>query len=336
MYLRYPSRILISGGREIGGVASFAEALRAGFSSLGIAAEVIAPAGILRRWRDLRDPEVLKILSTTAVFAAPLSRRAICVAHGFPRADMQGWIKTVAILASYKLANWNCRLAAVSHYSAVHLRALFKIRVDAVIHNPLNELFLEENRLEENGSEAHVRDTITFVGRLHSSKRLDAIVHAIRAMLGEHPNLRGAVIGDGFLRPALEAAAGGDPRIEFTGPLPQDEVRRWLRRTQVFVSGCETEALGIAYLEALSQGCAVVMPASGGGLEIAPELIGRTIHVFSGGGCEAVARALRAALATVPAPVSLSEYSPRAIAQAYLATDCSREAQAAELAEAIL
>lgn len=291
MYSRYPSRVLISGGREIGGVTSFAEALRAGFSSLGIAAEVIAPAGILRRRRDLRDPEVLKILSTTAVFAAPLARRAICVAHGFPRADMQGWIKTAGILVSYRLANWNCRLAAVSHYSAAHLRALFKIRVDAVIHNPLNELFLEEN-----GSEPHERDTITFAGRLHLSKGLDAIVPAIRIVLGEHPHLRGAIIGDGVLRPALEVAAGGDPRIEFTGPLSQDGVRRWLRRTRVFVSGCETEALGIGYLEALSQGCAVVMPACGGGLEIAPELIGRTIHLYSGAGCETVTRALRTAL----------------------------------------
>jgi glycosyltransferase involved in cell wall biosynthesis len=331
MYPRYPSSVLISGGREIGGVTSFAEALRGGFSSLGITAEVVAPADILRRWHDLRDPEVLKILSTTAAFAAPFARRAICVAHGFPRADMQGWIKTAGILASYKLANWNCRLAAVSHYSAAHLRGLFKIRVDAVIHNPLKELFLEVS-----GQEALERDTIAFAGRLHVSKGLDAIVPAIRAVLAENPHLRAAIIGDGGLRPALEAAAGGDPRIEFTGSLPQDELRHWLRRTRVFVSGCETEALGIGYLEALSQGCAVVMPACGGGLEIAPELIGRTIHLYSGTGSEAVTRALRTALAAVPAPVSLSAYSPRVIAQAYLAVDCSREAQAAELAGAIL
>ena len=71
-----PSRVPITGSREIGGVANFAETLRAGFSPLGIAADVVAPAGILTRCRDLPDPRILKIPSSTAVFAAPPARRA--------------------------------------------------------------------------------------------------------------------------------------------------------------------------------------------------------------------------------------------------------------------
>jgi hypothetical protein len=111
-------------------------------------------------------------------------------------------------------------------------------------------------------------------------------------------------------------------------------VRAWLRRTRVFVSGCETEALGIAYLEALSQGCNVVMPACGGGVEIAPGLIGRTIHLYSGEGSEPVARALRRALAATPAEISLAAYSSRAIAQAYLAADSCCAAKSALVTEA--
>ncbi len=326
-----PSRVLISGGHEIGGVASFAEGLCEGFAELGVPAEIVSPRRMAARWRDLRDPGVLKILSTTAVFAAPFARRAICVAHGFPRADMQGWIKTAGILASYKLANLSCcRLAAVSYYSAVHLRTLFKLRVDAVIHNPLNGLFLEES-----GNGAQGRDAIVYAGRLHSSKGLSAIVPAIRMLLDEDPHLRAAIIGDGELRPALEAAAGGDPRIEFTGPLPRDKVRGWLRRGRVFVSGCETEALGIGYLEALSQGCAVAMPACGGGLEVAPQLIGRTIHLYCGAGSDAVARALRSALAAAPATAPLAAYAPRTVAQAYLAADPDGRTEPALFTEAV-
>src|SRR5882757_5922630 len=132
-----PTKVLITGGREVGGLSVFAEGLREGFTELGIAAEIISPSGILSRWRDLRDPGVLKILSTTAVFAAPFARRAICVAHGFPRPDAQGWPKTLAILASFKLANLSSdsRLTTVSDYVAVHLRAIYRLRVDAVIHN---------------------------------------------------------------------------------------------------------------------------------------------------------------------------------------------------------
>lgn len=313
----YPSRILITGGREIGGVASFAEGLRAGFSEFGIPVEIVPPLQVFTRWREMRDPRVLKILSTTAVFAAPLARRAICVAHGFPRADVQGWIKLLAIFASYKLAGARSQLTAVSHYAAVHLRSIFNLRVDAVIHNPLNELFFEARDGEE-----PARDSITYVGRLHPCKGLDRIIPALSALLGERPDLRACIIGDGELRPALEAAAAGNPRIEFTGRLPQLEVRARLRRSKVFVSGCETEALGICYLEALSQGCAVVMPACGGGVEIAPELIGSGIHLFSASSAnESIDNALRKALSATPKTVSLEGFSPRAAAQAYLAVD---------------
>jgi len=327
----YPSRILITGGHEVGGVSSFAETLAEGFVALGISAEIVSPSRIFARWRDLRDPRVLKILSTTAVFAAPFARRAICVAHGFPRPDVQGWIKTLGVTVSFKIAGWFGQLVAVSYYSAIHLRTIFNLRVDAVIHNPLNDVFLTER-----ATSWEERDCITFAGRLHPSKGLERILPAMLAVLEEHPELRAAIVGDGELRSIVEAAARGNSRMVLAGQVPSSEVRAWLRRTMVFVSGCDTEALGIAYLEALSQGCNVVMPACGGGVEIAPHLIGSAIHLYSGEGSEPVARALRNALAAAPAEISLAAYSSRAIAHAYLEVDCCSNAHAAELAEAIL
>lgn len=312
-----PTKVLITGGAPDGGLASFAEALAGGFRALGVLAEVIPPRRIQGRWRDLRDPGVLKILSTTAVFAAPLARRAICVAHGFPRADAQGWLKLAGIVASYKLASRFAQLAAVSHYAAVHLQTVFGLRVDAVIHNPLGELFFEDAE-----ADAPPRDTVTFVGRLHPCKRLDRIFPAIRALVEETPGLRAAIVGGGSLRAELEAQAKGDPRVVFTGPLPPEQVRDRLRRTRVFVSGCETEALGIAYLEALSQGCVVAMPACGGGLEIAPGEIGRSIHLLPLPlEHNAVLSVLRQALSAPGSRAPLAGYKAAAIAQRYLELD---------------
>ncbi len=325
-----PSRILITGGHEVGGVSSFAETLCQGFAALGISAEIVSPSRIFARWRDLRDPQVLKILSTTAVFAAPFARRAICVAHGFPRPDVQGWTKALGVAASFKVAGWFAQLVAVSYYSAIHLRTIFNLRVDAVIHNPLNDTFLADR-----GSGWEGRDCITFAGRLHPSKGLDRILPAIVEVLEEHPELRAAIVGDGELRAFVEATARGNSRIELVGQVPSTEVRTWLRRTKVFVSGCETEALGIAYLEALSQGCNVVMPACGGGVEIAPELIGTAIHLYSGVGSEPVVRALRSALAATPPEISLSNYSARAIAHAYLAADSCCATESTLVTEAV-
>jgi glycosyltransferase involved in cell wall biosynthesis len=328
----YPSKVLISGGNPAGGVASFAEALRCGFAELGLPAEVAAPPDILPRHGELRDPRILKILSTSAVFAAPIARRAVCMAHGYPCAALQGWPTTLAVLASLKLAaaSRGAQLVAVSDYSAVHLRAIYNLRVDAVIRNPGQPLFLEAKPETETK-----RDAITFVGRLHSAKNVHLLLPAMRDVLDENPGLRAWIVGDGPMRKDLETIAAGDERIEFTGALAPIQVRARLRRSRVFISGNPAEPFGIAYLEALSQGCVVVMPASGGGLEIAPELIGSGIQLFPALATrEEIVSTLRKALVAAPKSTPLAAYSAHAVAEAYLAADARFTAKGTFHAEA--
>jgi glycosyltransferase involved in cell wall biosynthesis len=310
-----PEKVLITGGREVGGLTAFAAGLCEGLTALGIPSEVIPPNEIFKRWRDLRDPGVLKILSTAAVFAAPFARRAICVAHGFPRADAQGWVRMAAILGSFKLANSSphVRLVAVSDYVAAHLRGPFNLRVDGVIRNPVRSCFLEP----ANGSGE--RRYLTYVGRLMPWKNVQRLLPAMCDLQRENPELRICVIGDGPERETLESSFRTDPPIEFTGSLDPCSVRSFLRRTKVFVSGNEMEPFGITYLEALTQGCAVAMPACGGGLEIALGLIGTRVQLlplsFERDG---VLQALRRAVNASIVPVSLVESEPRSVAGAYL------------------
>lgn len=307
-------KVIISGGREIGGLNTFSHNLAQGFNALGIQAEVDLPKNILTRWTDLRDPHVLKILSTTAVFIAPFARNAICIAHGFPRADAQGWIKWIAIILSFKLTNPYCHFVAVSDYVAIHLRSIFNLRVDAVIRNPLSKEFLEATDLKPLN-----RNYITFVGRLHSVKNIGKLLPGIEEFLKNNPDFKACIIGDGELRNDLVQAANYNKRIEFKGSLDSQDVREWLMRSSVFISGCETEALGIAYLEALSQGCAVVMPACGGGLEIAPHLIGKKIFLFPLSFDTAeIFSSLSVAAITPQLEMSLEAFQPKAVATAYL------------------
>lgn len=321
----YPSRVLITGGREFGGITSFAEGLRAGFTELGIAVEIVSPLRIFLRWRDLRNPRILKILSTSGVFAVPFARRAICVAHGFPCAALQGWLRTISILVSLKLATASsgAQLVAVSDYTALHLRAIFAMRVDAAIRNPILPLFLEASQEPDSK-----RVAIAYVGRLHRAKNVDRRLPAIRDVLDENPGLRAWIVGDGPMRGTLERIAADDQRIEFLGPLPPEKVRDRLRRSRVLVSGNPTEPFGIVYLEALSQGCAVAMPASGGGLEIAPQLIGSGIHLFSASlARDSIASALRMAQAGGARFLPPDAYSPRSVAETYLAANARFSAQ---------
>lgn len=316
-----PRRVLITGGREVGGLTSFAEALAEGFRELGLPAEVIAPNRIWSRLRELRDPDTLKILSTTSVFAVPFARRAITVAHGCACADVQGWGKLIGFLATYKLTNIcpHTPLVAVSEYSAIHLVTIFNIRFEAVIQNPVKQVFLTPY----NGPE-YDRRYITYVGRLTPAKNLHRLLPAIRTVLDETPGLRACIIGDGEQRAALQSAFA-DERIEFPGSLDSSTVREKLRATRVFVSGNQTEPFGITFLEALSQGCAVAMPASGGGVEIRPDLIGLQVHLLPISlEHNGVVAGLHRALNSTCKPVSLANHSVAAVAAAYLKVDAER------------
>jgi glycosyltransferase involved in cell wall biosynthesis len=326
MSYRPPQRVLITGGREAGGVRSYAEALSTGFLGMGIPTEIVAPSQLLLRRQDLWDCRALKILSTTAVFAAPISRRAICIAHGFPCVAHLGWLRTLGVLASLAVANAcaGVQLLAVSDYAALQLRTIFNLRLDGVIHNPLQSLFLDP--IDSYGASPEVdwasRHAITYAGRLHPAKNVHQLLPAMLDLLDENSHLRAWIIGDGPARSSLKRMVGGDSRVEFLGALPPLQLRARLRRTRVFISGAPTEGLGIAYIEALSQGCALAMPASGGGLEIAPQLIGSRIHLFSTSMARnAITVALREALIGPHSEETLLAYSPRVVAEAYLATD---------------
>lgn len=313
-----PNRILITGGREVGGVNSFAEGLAKGFLSLGLPADVVSPGWAVSHWRDMRDPKLLKILSTSAVYAAPIARRSICMAHGTTRAYLLGFKKMAAVVASFKLANAcsGTQLVAVSHYVATHLQTIFNIRIDGVIRNPLRSVFLDPPNLSEK------RSYITYVGRLDPVKNLHLLLPPIFDILREMPNIEVCIIGDGVQRRKLQEYAGGNPRVKFLGTQDAYSVRQWLRKSKVFISGTPTEALGISYLEALSQGCAVVMPACGGGLEIALKQIGKSVFLMplSFARTEIVAT-LRNALSTTFEPLSMRQYAADIAAKSFLKLD---------------
>jgi glycosyltransferase involved in cell wall biosynthesis len=311
-----PRKVLITGGHEVGGLVSYAEALSEGFAEIGIPAEIIPPTRVLSRWKDLRDPRVLKILSTTAVFAAPFARRTICMVHGLPYGDYYSWARVLGFIASYKLTNLSrdAQLIAVSDYVALHIQSIYNVTINGVIRNPVKSIFAEPHE-----PSPEPRCYITYVGRLTPFKNVHRLLPAIIDVVSATPGLRACIIGDGELRTALEEQAKDCRNIEFTGSIDSESVRGWLRRTKVFVSGNQTEPFGITYLEAMSQGCVVAMPACGGGLEIASNEIGRQVQLLPISlERKAVGAVLRKALTRTCTPPDLSAYTAKAVASAYL------------------
>lgn len=111
---------------------------------------------------------------------------------------------------------------------------------------------------------------LLFVGRLVERK---GVIHLLRALTKLDPGVRLAIVGDGPLGPSLRAAAqelGVAERVEFTGPVSPEELRRQFQLCDVFVlpavedSKGDVEGLGVVLIEALSHGRPVIASASGG------------------------------------------------------------------------
>src|SRR3546814_2402009 len=85
------------------------------------------------------------------------------------------------------------------------------------------------------------------------------------------PATRAVIVGDGPMRPELEAlAARCGARVEFTGRIAHPAVREWLARATVFcapsiaLANGQAEAFGLALIEAQACGIPVAGFATGG------------------------------------------------------------------------
>ncbi len=111
-------------------------------------------------------------------------------------------------------------------------------------------------------------------GRLDTYKRLD---RTIRALAHLEPRFVLRITGDGPARIELEDLVrelGLERRVEFLGRVEVDQLYRWFRTADVYVTTSEIEAMPVTPLEALSGGARVVasdIPAHRGTARFAGE-----------------------------------------------------------------
>jgi phosphatidylinositol alpha-1,6-mannosyltransferase len=126
---------------------------------------------------------------------------------------------------------------------------------------------------------AQARPTVVTIARLEDRyKGHDVLARAMPLVRARIPEVRWVVIGDGPLRPSLEAMAaanGLDARtVQLAGAVSDAERDEWLARATVFampsrlpVGGFAGEGFGIVFLEAGAHGLPVVAGAVGGALD---------------------------------------------------------------------
>lgn len=138
------------------------------------------------------------------------------------------------------------------------------------------------------------------VGRLCEQKGQLLLLDAVAAVAAEHPGLRLTLVGDGEMRPEVEAriaALGLGEVVEITGWAGEDEVRRHVSEARALVLASFAEGLPVVIMEALAMERPVVSTYIAG----IPELVDADCGwLVPAGDAGALAEALRAALSAPP------------------------------------
>ena len=105
---------------------------------------------------------------------------------------------------------------------------------------------------------------LIFVGRLAPIKQVDLFLRVVQVAVSRKKDLRAVVVGDGALRPSLEALAGSlgiSGNVSFLGQ--RADVEDQLRRAHVFMLTSQSEGLALSVIEAMMCGLPAIVPAVG-------------------------------------------------------------------------
>jgi len=111
-----------------------------------------------------------------------------------------------------------------------------------------------------------------YVGRLSKEKGLNELLRGFAVALRSVPDAILLLVGDGAMRPELEALCGelnlGPANIRFVGRVAVNEVPCWLRASNVYMLTSPNEGFSCALLEAMSAGLASVVSAIPANLQL--------------------------------------------------------------------
>ncbi|WP_102125275.1 glycosyltransferase family 4 protein [Deinococcus planocerae] len=162
--------------------------------------------------------------------------------------------------------------------------------------NPVDLAAFARTRGEAFRAEHHVpRDVplVMYLGRLAAEKNLSVMLHAFAQAQASRPELRLLVVGDGPAR--MEAQAGAQEGVTFTGPIPYARGPEALAAADAFLTASTSEVLPMSMIEALAAGTPLVAARSPAALDLVREGVNGTVR-------DATPDALAAGLLEVLAP----------------------------------
>jgi lipopolysaccharide/colanic/teichoic acid biosynthesis glycosyltransferase/glycosyltransferase involved in cell wall biosynthesis len=228
--------------------------LRNSLNPLRLLASVRALLAHVRRHR----PDLMHAHSAVAGVVARVAGKlrglpVVYTVHGFGFKPEAPWsIRLGAWLAEAGLAAWTTRMVCVSAYEkSLAARLPMDPQRVSVIPNALADV-------AERSQQDMQAPGIAMVARMAPPKRHDLLLQALAVLAGQGQHPATHLLGDGPLRPRLQAQASslGLTQVHFAGDV--SDVARQLARQQIFVLVTDHEGLPMSLIEAMRAGMAIV------------------------------------------------------------------------------
>lgn len=197
----------------------------------------------------------LNYMSGVVLAAAKKAGVPVRIAHAHTASMAPGWKQAVRRLCKYLIPMTATHRFACSTEAgrAIFGRQDFSIlanAIDAAAFTPDDALRAEVRAELGLGDEL----TVMHVGRMVYAKNHEFLLEAFRELLNTEPGARLVLIGDGELRPEIEAKAAGLPAGSVLLLGTRTDIPRLLQAADVFAFPSRFEGFGITLLEAQAAG----------------------------------------------------------------------------------
>lgn len=162
------------------------------------------------------------------------------------------------------------QIASVSAFTARRMSEDFGLAKGKfrLLPNAVDPIAFQPDRRQ---SEPATILTVNRMGALDRGKNADQMIRAVAELRKTVPNLKYIMIGEGVLRPELEALAknlGVSDIMDFRGWVSADELKVAYAQASVFAMPSSKEGFGIVYLEAWQRGLPVICSKHGASSEV--------------------------------------------------------------------
>lgn len=240
---------------------------------------------------DAIHVHIMKTMAFVAGITGKLLRKRVIVkVSGYDELDNGSLNPRLANRPKNRIINWGCRKAsaiiAISRLTERRLRECGYTE-DQIVYLP-NGIDVkrfrpaEDKRARKNIMSLESLRTGVFVGRLVHEKGLFDLCDAWRFVRKAHLDAVLLIVGDGHLRPALQALVEADPVLRESVRIVGEtqEVEKYLSVADCYVSASLTEGLSNTMLEAMASGLPIVSTAVSGAEDmIEPERNGFIVSI---------------------------------------------------------